>query len=124
MKMSVNWVMKVIENKRPFVCRINGCNKRFTRSDHLIRHKLVIHSNERPFKCEDCGKAFKANDYLKRHKLIHSNDHKYNIHLNKRRFICDYIGCQKRFKQKSTLIRHKLIHSNVKPFKCDVKDCH
>ena len=130
-------------NKRQFNC--DKCNKRFKWKSNLVQHKHHIHSNDRPFVCpvSDCGKGFKTNGELNSHKAIHSDEkpfkckvcdkrfkqksnlisHQNCVHLNKRQFICDYIGCHQKFKRKSVLIKHKLIHSNEKPFKCDVKDC-
>ncbi|KAB8067344.1 hypothetical protein BDV29DRAFT_92665 [Aspergillus leporis] len=42
------------------------CHRRFTRSEHLIRHRRT-HTKERPFACEDCGKSFPRHDVKNLH---------------------------------------------------------
>ena len=48
------------------------CGKRFNQTHHLQRHSL-IHSAERPFKCDNCDWTFKTKGSLKRHVLTHNN---------------------------------------------------
>ncbi len=47
----------------------------------------VVHSDEKPFECNQCQAAFNRKDKLKRHMLIHDNNKKYKCpfktHLGK-----------------------------------------
>ncbi|XP_072049354.1 uncharacterized protein [Amphiura filiformis] len=59
------------------------CSKIFSSSKELKRHQ-VVHTVERPFKCEKCDMTFKAKRALTRHFR--------RVHLNKRQFCCKICG--------------------------------
>ena len=66
----------------------------FTQQVNLIRHKSV-HSDERPFVCDECGTGFKKKNALERHLLsIHSTTS----------FPCSQ--CGKMFKSEAYLASH------------------
>ena len=126
-------------NKRKFVCE--ECNKQFHQNSHLFHHKRCVHSNDRPFVCNqnNCNKTFKTKSDLTKHSKRHSlvknfgcdecvkkfktNSelciHKKFVHLNNRPFVCPQNNCNQRFKLKSDLNRHKRIHCSDKPFECE-----
>ena len=45
---------------KTFVC--NLCNHRFRRQEHLKRHHLSLHTQEKPFECHKCRKTFSRSD--------------------------------------------------------------
>ena len=47
----------VFSGERPYTCPIEGCDKRFARSDELSRHRRM-HTGERKFACSICGRRF------------------------------------------------------------------
>lgn len=85
------------ENKSPVKkehkCDI--CNKIFSRSSHLKRHKFT-HSEEKPFVCKECNKGFTRADHLRLHKFNHSTVKPY---------ICP--DCNRGFIQAERLKRHQ-----------------
>ncbi|ODH48140.1 hypothetical protein GX48_05735 [Paracoccidioides brasiliensis] len=56
--------------EKAHVCSYSGCNKRFTRAEHLRRHALN-HKNE-DNTCERCGVHFNRPDLLGRHLARHA----------------------------------------------------
>ena len=99
-------------NKRRFVCE--ECNKQFHSNSNLLHHKRYVHSNDRPFVCNQigCDKTFKTKSKLTQHKLTHSSV---------KSFGCN--KCGKRFTRKSVLISHTFCHSDERQFRCDFKGC-
>ena len=93
-------------NKRQFVCE--ECNKHFNRNSNLRLHKRYVHSNDRPFVCNqiNCNKKFKTCSNLVYHKKL--------VHSNHRPFVCPQNNCNQKFKLRSHLNRHKRIHCSDK----------
>ena len=54
-----------VGTKKPSMCE--KCDKTFNSTWHLADH-MVVHSDEKPFKCDDCDAPFKRVDSLKRHR--------------------------------------------------------
>uniref|UniRef100_UPI0037E976CA histone-lysine N-methyltransferase PRDM9 n=1 Tax=Semicossyphus pulcher TaxID=241346 RepID=UPI0037E976CA len=47
------------------------CGKVFKQMPHLRRHKLCVHSNNRPYCCPQCRRSFSQASGLIRHQLVH-----------------------------------------------------
>ncbi|XP_030374666.1 zinc finger protein 493-like [Scaptodrosophila lebanonensis] len=133
------------EGERPFVCRIENCNRQFTsyttRSNHekthiqrpsykcLLCDKTFIkksslndhqrvHTGERPFKCDMCVKTFRHRGSYKEHKLTHVP----GFVPKKRNFsrVCDH--CGQTFTNQDNYKMHVLRLSGEKPFPCKLCD--
>uniref|UniRef100_A0A182MPH5 C2H2-type domain-containing protein n=1 Tax=Anopheles culicifacies TaxID=139723 RepID=A0A182MPH5_9DIPT len=59
---------EVPESKRQYACTV--CSKKFTTMSHLNDHEL-IHSNEKPHKCNHCERSFRQKQQLKVHTYQH-----------------------------------------------------
>lgn len=94
------------ESPKKYVCDVCLVAS-FSKSFSLKRHKM-IHSGERPHKCEQCPKSFVQKTDLKRHETTHSD---------KKSFSCYVPGCGKKFKTKKNLSSHEHVHINVRPCK-------
>ncbi|XP_059176117.1 zinc finger protein 436-like [Physella acuta] len=82
-------------------------NPTFSQSSKSNMHKIV-HSEDKPYKCEVCLKRFSQSFHLREHKNVHSGERPHE---------CDV--CYKRFSQSSHLRDHKMVHSGERPHECD-----
>ncbi|XP_063690078.1 zinc finger protein 16-like [Bolinopsis microptera] len=100
-----------VRSKKLRKCTFQGCDKSFSKSDHLKTHYRT-HTGERPYKCDyvDCYKVFADSANLKRHKRIHTGE---------KPFSCPVPGCGKQFSVSSNLKQHKRIHTGEKPYGCE-----
>ena len=122
----------------------NVCGKICSNKQALKRHKM-LHTGERPFKCDECGKGFIRANQLKEHILTHSyimeeadNDVEVKAGVTltsvdstseKEEEVdasngivglqkaCD--TCGKICANKQALQRHTMRHTGERPFKCD-----
>ncbi|CAD6197048.1 unnamed protein product [Caenorhabditis auriculariae] len=68
---------------KPFACDWQHCNKRFTRSDELQRHRRT-HTGEKRFQCTHCGKKFMRSDHLTKHERTHTTNRVNNMNQTMR----------------------------------------
>ncbi|CAF0734356.1 unnamed protein product [Brachionus calyciflorus] len=88
---------------KPHVCPI--CQKRFARSDMLIRHSR-LHSGVRPYRCNRCGQEFSRSDHLNTHLRTHTGEKPYSCTYPK----CTYAACRK-----DMITRHMKVHNKNRP---------
>lgn len=92
---------------KPFACKEEGCERRFTIRPDLNDHIRKCHTGERPYHCEICGKRFLTGSVYYQHRLIHRGERRYGC-----------TECDKRFYRADALKNHSLIHSGKKPYPC------
>ena len=102
-------------NQNSYVCDYPGCDKAYSQSGGLTRHKRS-HTGEKPYVCDHpgCDKAYSQSGNLTQHKRTHTGE---------RPYVCDYQGCDKAYAQSGDLTRHKRAHSGEKPYICDHPGC-
>ncbi|XP_047443244.1 early growth response protein 1-like [Mugil cephalus] len=83
---------------KPFSCTVQGCERRFSRSDELNRH-VRIHTGQKPFQCVICARSFSRSDHLTTHTRTHTGE---------KPFSCDV--CGKRFARSDERKRHGRVH--------------
>ncbi|CAG0895915.1 unnamed protein product [Darwinula stevensoni] len=127
---------RVHQTSRLEVCLVCG---KMVNSRYMKRHMLV-HTEERPFACDQCSNAFRSSSELQIHRRTHlpgqlrytymcevcgrqftqkgNLDSHRRIHTGERPFKCDF--CPKAFSQKGNLDEHRRIHTNEKPYCCEV----
>lgn len=87
---------------KPFVCPVDGCDRKFTIRPDLNDHIRKCHTGERPYHCLLCGKRFLTGSVFYQHRLIHRGE---------RRYGCE--ECGKRFYRADALKNHQRIHSGI-----------
>ncbi|RHY65803.1 hypothetical protein DYB26_005004 [Aphanomyces astaci] len=100
---------------KSFMCDVEGCEKMYTRKDHLTRHMKMEHSSSlaaaqsTPFTCALCRQDFKYKHGLTRH-MKDKHD------ASNAAYMC--ATCQQTFKKKSLLQQHSYVHTGDAPFPC------
>ncbi|XP_056913015.1 zinc finger and BTB domain-containing protein 41-like [Takifugu flavidus] len=112
------------------------CLKTFTRRPHLQEH-MILHTQDRPFKCSLCDEYFKSRfARLKHQEKFHLGPfpceicgRQFNDTGNRKRHIeCTHGGkrkwtcfvCGKSVRERTTLKEHLRIHSGEKPHLCSI----
>lgn len=97
--------------KRPFICRVDGCERSFTCKTYLNKHMKRPHNNDnkqktkpqekahKQYNCVECEKVFKTKFQLRIHSYVHSGQKPFN---------CD--KCDKQFVTQSKLKSHLKTH--------------
>ena len=83
----------------------NECDKTFSQSFDLVRHKEI---HKKPFQCNECEEAFTKLYHLQLHKTIHTGGS----------FKCD--ECDKTFTRLGNLAQHRFTHTGERPYQCDM----
>ena len=127
---------------RPFVCGINGCNKRYSKKDSLLTHQKLNHKNP-IIVCTQPGCDYKTrNQYImKRHKSVHSSHKPFRNNVPKERsnnemfelseeelksrpLVCGINGCKNRYSKLNSLYSHQKHNHNNPMLVCSHSGCH
>ena len=67
--------------EKPYYCPIDGCVRRFSRSDELPRH-MRTHTGQKPFQCRICMRFFSRSDHLTTHIRTHTGEKPFSCQVN------------------------------------------
>lgn len=112
------------------------CDKSFRHAYGLKTHIRYMHSNEKPFICENCGKCFALKGNLVEHLKSHSDELLFQCSLCPKmyksaktlrdheethsgiKYPCPH--CNLQLNTKKTLTSHLILHSDEKKYKCNI----
>lgn len=94
-----NWSQTVNNEGKSNECE--KCNRRFSKSSHLISHKLT-HTDIKSHTCEICNKQFRQASNLRVHIQTHTQDKLHSCGI-----------CEKKFALKSYLKKHMQLLSHM-----------
>ena len=96
---------KIGNSRSPQACQV--CHKVLSTRGSLVKH-MVIHQEEKPFKCDKCEMRFnQKRDF---------NTHIMQKHTLQRPHVCEI--CHKGFVHKFYLIEHMTYHSGDRQYQC------
>ena len=98
------------KDSRRFRCEFEGCRYTTLYNHQLLEHQKV-HSDDKPFVCDQCQYSAKSKWTFKKH---------YRKHTLEKPFKCQI--CEYAASLSSNLTRHMRIHTGSKPFKCPYCD--
>lgn len=101
------------DRPKKYTCKF--CEKKFVGRNDLRKHER-IHTDERPYICNDCGAGFRQGGSLKNHIAAQHSAGLQSSEI----FVCNY--CQKAFPIKERLRLHLRVHTGVKPYICKLCD--
>ena len=123
------------ERAKPFTC--DKCGVTCTDNSNLEQHRMQVHTDIRPHKCDVCDKAFKRKAHLTVHMRIHTGekpfkceicdyegstkghfDEHMKTHTLEKKFTC--IVCDSQFQTADDMKKHMRMHNREKLFKCTV----
>ncbi|XP_055372927.1 zinc finger protein ZFP2-like [Condylostylus longicornis] len=96
--------------KRDFRFKCSYCERIF-RTNCQLQYHIKIHTNDRPYKCENCPAAFTMASYLKAHNI--------NKHTEDRPFSCEFENCDAKFKTFHFMKQHEKTHGKGS-FQCEM----
>ena len=86
------------------------CESKFNRKDRLVHHKNLKHSSIEPAACSECGKTFSHMGNLTRHLVIHTDEKPF-----------PFDKCESKFNRKDKLGLHKNAKHNENNGKNGIK---
>ncbi|KAJ8721636.1 hypothetical protein PYW07_002411 [Mythimna separata] len=101
---------KRLAEEKPCEVKCEVCHKAFGGQRGLKQH-MVMHSGEKPYKCDTCGSSYKR----KAHLINHLYKHKVNLPQ------CQI--CMKPFSCPASLKRHSSVHTGVRKYACTATNC-
>ena len=125
-----------------YSCKWTGCvrhhGKEFIQRQKLLRH-IHIHTNYKPFKCDECGLTFATTHMLQQHLRTHLGEKPYKcnicgkrfaansslsihnrVHTGEKPLVCKYPGCGKRFSESLNLTKHMKVHERFDCSECEL----
>ena len=86
-----------------------NCPKKFSTKGDLNRHK-ILHTGEKPFKCDICMQLFSRAGNLK--------SHMNSTHFFEKAFQCNV--CDAKFTRSNHIKDHMMTHTDERPFDCEL----
>ncbi|XP_061186367.1 zinc finger protein 665-like [Saccostrea echinata] len=134
-KRALNRHIKTAHDVMKYNCDI--CDKVFSSKETMYHHRRGIHSDSKPYKCQQCDASFSFNHSLRLHILKHSGArpfeckecnktyltsnhlkmHVEGVHGGKKNHTCKI--CGKCFSYTTSLKVHEMTHGEYRPYRCN-----